>query len=89
MTNEFEMAVMIAAIIGIVFIVLFAVAGFGSFEASAGHFLKDTFQGSSLEDPAASIEAAGNDLTVKAHGVITLIIGVLFISGLVYVRSKN
>jgi hypothetical protein len=89
METNLEMALIIGAGIGIVFFFLFAAAGFGSFEASAGHFLKDTFQGSSLEQPASSIEAAGNGLATKAHGVIVLFTGVLVIVGLMYVGSKS
>ena len=89
MTNNLEMALIIVAIVGIVFIALFAVAGFGSVEASAGHFLKDTLHGTPIEQPATAIESAGNDLTAKAHGVIALFTGVLLIIGLAYVGSKS
>ena len=87
--NELKLALIIGVGIGIVFLALFAVAGFGSFESSTGHFLKDTLQGSSLEKPASSIEAAGNDLAAKAHGAIVLFTGVIVIFGLMYVGSKS
>ncbi|MEI7590696.1 MAG: hypothetical protein WCJ49_05230 [Deltaproteobacteria bacterium] len=82
------MAFIIVAIIGIVFLALFAVAGFGSVESSAGHFLKDTLHGTPVEKPAAAIESAGTDLTAKAHGAIAVFSGLLLVIGLVYVRSK-
>jgi len=87
--NELKMALIIGAGFGIVFVFLFAVAGFGSFEASTGHFLEDTFHGSPLEKPASSIEAAGNGLAAKAHGAIALFTGVVIIVGLLYVGSKS
>jgi hypothetical protein len=65
------------------------VAGFGSVESATGHILKDTLQGTSLEQTASSIEAAGNDLAAKAHGAIVLCTGVLVIVGLMYVGSKS
>ena len=87
--ENWEMALIICAIIGIVFLVLFAVAGFGSAESSVGHFFKDTLHGTPLEQPAASIESAGSDLTAKAHGAITVFAGLLVIIGLAYVGSKS
>jgi hypothetical protein len=87
--KDLEMALIVIAIIGIVFLVLLAVAGFGSVEASAGHFLKDTLQGTLLEHPAASIESAGNDLAKSAQGAITFFTGVLVILGLMYVGANS
>lgn len=89
MGTKIQVALVIAAIIGIVFLALFAVAGFGSVESSAGHFLKDTLHGTAVEQPAASIESAGNDLTSKAHGAIAVFSGLLLIIGFVYVGSKS
>lgn len=89
MTNSLKMAFIIAFAIGVVFVILFAIAGFGSVQSSTGHFLKNTLQGTSLEQSAASIESAGNDLTTKAHGAIALFTGVLVLCGLAYVGSKT
>jgi hypothetical protein len=87
--NNTTMALLICAGIGLVILILFAVAGFGSVESSAGHFLKDTLQGTPVEHSAASIEAAGNSLTSWAHGAIMSIFGIVAIVGLVYVGAHS
>jgi hypothetical protein len=89
MISKLEIAVIIGVFVGVVFLALFAAAGIGSTEASVGHFLKDTFHGSLVEQPAASIESAGNDLTAKAHGAIAFFTGLLVLVGLMYVGSKS
>jgi|GEM_PF-4209962 hypothetical protein len=87
--KDFELAIVIIAVIGIVFAIFFVIAGFGSVESSVGHFLKDTLQGTPLEHPAASIESAGNDLAKSAQGAIAFFTGVLVILGLLYVGANS
>lgn len=87
--KEWEMALIILAIIGIVFAGLFIAVGIGSTEASAGHFLKDTLQGSPIEHPAASIEDAGNSLAASAQRGIAIFTGFLAIIGLMYIAANS
>lgn len=87
--NGLKMALLIGAGIGIVFLVLFAIAGVGSFESASGHVVKETLKGTVVEDPAASVEAAGNNLTSWAHGAIMTFTGILVILGLIYVGANS
>jgi hypothetical protein len=87
--NTLKFALLICAGIGIVFLILFAIAGFGSAESSAGHFLKDTFHGTDVEQSAASIEAAGNDLTSWANGAIAFCFGMLVLGGFMWVGANS
>nr|WP_320160937.1 hypothetical protein [uncultured Methanoregula sp.] len=86
---NFQTALIVCAVIGTIFGVFLIAAGIGSVESAAGHFLKETLHGTPVEQTAASIEAAGNDLTAKAHTVMALFAGVLFFIGLAYVGSKS
>jgi hypothetical protein len=89
MTTKLETAFIIIAIIGIVFLAILVVAGFGSTESAVGHFLKDTFHGTPVEQTAVSLESAGTDLTTAAHKALTIFTGLIVLVGLVYWRSRS
>jgi hypothetical protein len=89
MTSQVETALITAAIIGIIFLVLFVVAGVGSVESSVGHFFKGPLQGTPLEQSATSVESAGNGLTSWANGALVFFTGMLVILGLMYVGTKS
>jgi hypothetical protein len=83
--QTWQIAVIVIAIIGVIYLALFTAAGFGSAEASAGHFFGDVTKGTSLEQSADSVEAAGNSLTQTADNTIgeftaLLIIGALIVA---------
>lgn len=82
-------ALVACAIIGAIFGAILIVAGIGSLESAAGHFFKDTLHGTLVEQPAASVEAAGNDLTAKAHGAIAFFSGLLLLLGLMWVGANS
>jgi hypothetical protein len=82
-------ALIACAIIGAIFGVLLMLAGAGSVESAIGHVFKEALHGTVVEQSAASVESAGNDLTSWAHGALTFVIGVLVIFGLMYVGSKS
>ena len=80
--QTWQMAVIAIAIIGIIYLILLAVAGFGSAESSAGHYLGSALNGTSLEQPAVSMEKAGEGLTATADNDIMgftalLVVGLL------------
>lgn len=89
MTTKWKTAFILIAFIGIVFLAILVVAGFGSTESAVGHTLKDTFHGTPVEQTAASIESAGNDLTTSAHKALTIFTGLIVLVGLVYAGSKK
>jgi len=89
MNTNWKMALIVVAIIGIVFIALFTVAGIGTVESSTGHFLKNTFSGTAIEQSAASLETAGNDLTTSAHKALGIFTGLITLIGIVYWRSRS
>jgi hypothetical protein len=87
--NGLKAALIICAIIGIVFLILFAVAGIGSVESASGHYVKDTLKGTVVENPASNLEAKGNSLTSWAHGAIMTLTGLIIIGGFIYVGAKT
>jgi hypothetical protein len=82
-------ALIACAIIGAIFGVILIVAGAGSVESAAGHFVKDTLKGTVVEQPASSIEAAGNSLTSWADGAVATFSGLLLLLGLIYVGVNS
>jgi hypothetical protein len=86
---ETKTALIICAIIGCIFGVLFISAGIGSTESAIGQFFKDALHGTVVEQPAATLKASGEDLTSWANGAIATFTGVLVILGLIYVGAKS
>jgi hypothetical protein len=77
------------AVIGAMFIVILVVAGIGSVGSSAGHFVKDTLNGTVVEQPAASIEKAGADLTASANHAFAFLTGMLVLGGLIWIGANK
>jgi hypothetical protein len=82
-------ALIICAVIGGIFAVILIIAGIGSVGSSTGHFVKDISNGTPLEQPAASLEKAGDDLTASAIRVFMEFTGLLALIGLVWFGSKS
>jgi len=79
----------VCGVIAAMFVVILAVGGAGSIESDVGHFFKDTLNGTPLEQPAASIEAAGNDLTASANRAFAFLSGLVLLVGLIWLGSKR
>jgi hypothetical protein len=84
-----EKVLMIGGVIFAVYVVILIAGGIGSVESATGHFFKDALHGTAVEQPAASIEKAGADLTTSANHVFAFFTGLLVLGGLVWVGANK
>ncbi|PKL68241.1 MAG: hypothetical protein CVV30_09960 [Methanomicrobiales archaeon HGW-Methanomicrobiales-1] len=79
----------IGGIIVAVYVVILIIGGIGSVGSSTGHFVKDITNGTFVEQPAASIEKAGTDLTTSANHAFGYLTGFLVLCGLIWVGANK
>lgn len=86
---DLEKILIVGAVIVAIYAVILICGGIGSVESSTGHFVKSITNGTPIEQPAASIEKAGSDLTASANHTFAVFTGLLALGGLIWIGANK
>jgi hypothetical protein len=79
----------LAQIIIAIFVILFIVAWERGQISATGSIIRDTFKGTPVEQPAATVENAGRDLASSAQHSAMVFSGLLVLFGVAYLGSRR